>query len=168
MAALTLPEAADRLAMSPLQVAVQCALRGVPCAGGFLDEEVLPVLGNVRAPLVDSPDAVGYEAPPAGETDQGRRERVVRRVLEKMATMGKYWPARAEKRSTARGFDGSDVGLALDAADVLRDCGYLIEEARGGREARVGLDGSLRREIADMIAGHPATNQELREWIERG
>jgi hypothetical protein len=165
---LTLPEAADRLAMSPLQVAVQCALRGVPCTGGLVDEEVLPVLGNVRAAVVDSPDELDYEAPPAGETDQGRRERVVRRVLEKMATMGKYWPARAEKRSTARGFDGSDVGLALDAADVLRDCGYLIEEAHGGRGPRVGLDGARRREIADMIAGHPTTNQQLREWIERG
>jgi len=87
MTLLTLPEAAERLEMSPLQVAVQCALRGVPCTGGLVDEEVLPVLGTVRAATVEAAPESGSESSLAEETDQERRERVVRRVLEKMATM---------------------------------------------------------------------------------
>lgn len=169
MPALTLPEAAERLAMSPLQVIVQCALHGIPCQEGMVEEEVLPVLGTVRAPRAKAKAAAASrEVPPEGESDQERRSRVVRRILEKLDKMGRYWPARTEKRSTARGFDGSDVGLALRAADILRDCGLLLEEAHGAHEARVGLDGDRRHEIADLIAGEPPSNEELREWIERG
>jgi hypothetical protein len=135
----------------------------------MVDEEVLPVLGTVRAPRTKAKAAAApREVPAEDESDPERRSRVVRRILEKLNKMGRYWPARTEKRSTARGFDGSDVGLALRAADVLRDCGLLIEEAHGTHEPRVGLDGARRREIDDLIAGRTPSNEELREWIERG
>jgi hypothetical protein len=169
MAALTLRDAAERLAMSPLQVVVYCALRGIPCQGGMLDEEVLPALGSVHVAAAEPEGATAlHEGPVGEETDEERRLRVVRRILEKLSTMGKFWPARTEKRSTARGLAGSDVGLALRAAEALHECGLLIEEVHGGHESRVGLDGSRRREIADIVAGRPVLSEELRKWIDEG
>jgi hypothetical protein len=56
MAALTLHDAAERLAMSPLQVVVHCALHGIPCQAGILDEEVLPALGSVHTVPVEPAD----------------------------------------------------------------------------------------------------------------
>lgn len=168
MAQLTLGEAAERLALSPLQVLVACALRGISCPAGMLDEEVLPALGAVRAPADDEADVAPHEGSMGEEADRERRLRIVRRILEKLSTMGKFWPARTEKRSTARGLAGPDVGLALRAVEVLRDCGFLIEETHGGHEPRVGLDGTRRREIADVVAGRPITNEPLHEWIDKG
>lgn len=168
MAHLTLVEAAERLAMSPLQVLVGCALRGLPCPAGMLDEEVLPALGAVRSPADDEDDADPHEGSAGEEVDLERRLRIVRRILEKLSNMGKFWPARTEKRSTARGLAGPDVGLALRAVEVLRDCGLLIEETHGGHEPRVGLDGTRRREIADLVAGRPIANGQLQEWLEKG
>jgi hypothetical protein len=169
MADLTLRDAGERLGISPLQVVVRCALRGIPCQAGTLDEEMLPALGSVHSvPLEPEAVAAPQEGPESEETDQERRLRIVRRILEKLSTMGKFWPARTEKRSTARGLAGSDVGLALRAAEALHDCGLLIEETHGGHEPRVGLDGSRRREIADVVAGSPVRSEELRKWIEEG
>ena len=169
MAALTLHDAAERLAMSPLQVVVHCALHGIPCQAGILDEEVLPALGSVHVVAAEPSEVTGpHEGPTGEETDQERRLRVVRRILEKLSAMGKFWPARTEKRSTARGLAGSDVGLALRAAEALHDCGLLIEEMHGGHEPRVGLDGSRRREIADVVAGRPILSDQLRNWVEQG
>lgn len=82
--------------------------------------------------------------------------------------MGKFWPARTERRSVGRGFDGSDVGLALQAAEALKSCGFMLESIHGGHEARVGLAGDRRHEIADIIAGRPVVDDNLRAWIKGG
>jgi hypothetical protein len=149
-----------------MQILVSCALHRIPIEGGQLDEELLPVLGTVRPSAEDDPTL------PAGaakeETGQERRLRVVRRVLEKLSTMSKFWPARTEKRSTGRGLEASEVGLALSAVDALLDCGILLQEVHGGREPRVGLDGGRRREIADLVASGEVADERLREWIEKG
>jgi len=169
MAMVTLHEAAQRLSMTPLQVVVHCALHGIPCDAGVLDEDVLPALGSVDVVFAGPEEAT---APAQGlvdeETDEERRWRVLRRVLEKLSGMGKYWPSRTEKRSAARGFGGSDVGLALRVVDELRDCGLLREEAHGGRELRVGLERSRRREIAEIVSGGAIKDDRLRAWIEQG
>ncbi len=165
---LTLRDAADRLETTPLDVVVRCALRGIPCDEGQIDEEVLPALGTVHASSARSDHALSEAITPGGAGEPERRQRVVRRILEKLAAMGKYWPARTEKRSTARGFDGADVGLALRAAEALRDCGLLIEETHGGHEPRVGLAGDRRQEIADIIAGKEIHDPDLRGWVSQG
>lgn len=167
MTILTLREAAQRLSMTPLQVVVHGALHGISCDTGMIDEDLLPALGFVDT-IPEKPD--GLTASEDGrvgeETDQERRQRVVQRVLEKLSTAGKFWPARIEKRSAARGFSGSEVGLALRAVDALRDAGFLAEEAHGGRESRVGLEGSRRQEIADIVAGGHVQDEHLRAWID--
>ncbi len=170
MSEMTLREAAAALGMSPLQVLMQCALRGIPCPEAVLDDVLLPILGGLQAPPT-APDMLpsfADEDPESDETDQDRRLRIVRRILEKLSTMGKYWPARTERRSTARGLAGSDVGLALRAVEVLHECGFLVQETHGGHEPRVGLDGDRRREIADLVAGEPIRNEPLRQWIDQG
>src|SRR5450759_2556943 len=74
MAVLTLHDAAERLAMSPLQVVVHCALLGIPCQAGTLDEEVLPALGSVHAVPVEPAEMTGpHEGSIGEETDQERR-----------------------------------------------------------------------------------------------
>src|SRR5450759_637645 len=74
MAAFTLHDAAERLAMSPLQVVVHCALLGIPCQAGTLDEEVLPALGSVHAVPVEPAEMTGpHEGSIGEETDQERR-----------------------------------------------------------------------------------------------
>ncbi len=166
MAELTLREAAARLDLSPLETLLQCALHGVPCESGRVDEEVLPLLGSVHAPVSDR-EADRHEATPGDESDEERRLRIVRRILERMSGMGKYWPARSEKRATARGLAGQDIGLALRAVDALLDAGLLREE-HSGHEPRVGLDGDRRREIADIVAGRAIANEQLRTWVTDG
>jgi hypothetical protein len=167
MSEMTLREAASALGMSPLQVLVQCALRGIPCPEAVLDDALLPVVGGLQAPPPPPDLPLAEEESESDETDQDRRLRIVRRILEKLSTMGKFWPARTERRSTARGLAGSDVGLALNAVEVLHDCGLLVQEAHGGHEPRVGLQGDRRREIADIVAGQPIPDDQLRAWIEQ-
>jgi hypothetical protein len=167
MSALTLSEAAERLDLSPLQVIVYCALRGIPFQGGRLDEDVLPALGTVR-PAADDGDYAGANIQTGDETPREQRLRVVRRVLEKLSTMGKFWPARTEKRSAARGLEGSEVGLALSAVDALLDCGILMQEAHGGHEVRVGLDRARRREIAELVSAGVVVDERLGGWIDKG
>ena len=168
MAELTLSEAAERLAISPLQVLVGCALRGIPCPAGMLDEDVLPALGAVRPTADDEAQPTMVDGPAGEGTGRERRLRIVRRILEKLSTMGKFWPARTQKRSTARGLEGSEIGLALRAVDVLLECGILLEETHGGHEPRVGLDGARRLEIAQLIADGVTSDSRLEEWIEKG
>jgi hypothetical protein len=165
MANLTLPDAATRLDLSPLEVVLQCSLHGIPCDAGFVDETVLPLLGSVHLASSEGVDQVAEAL--EDETDEQRRLRIVCRILERLSGMGKYWPARTEKRATARGLAGSDVGLALRAVDALLDCGLLREE-HSGHEPKVGLDGNRRREIADMVAGRPPVDERLRSWIAAG
>lgn len=167
MGDVSLREAAVRLGLSPLEVVLRCSLRGVPCATGAVDEAALPILGIVYQPDLaeDGPSDV---APVEGdETEEEARLRVVRRVLERLSMMGKYWPARSEKRATARGLAGPDVGLALRAVDVLIASGLMQEEHRG-HDPRVGLVGDRRHEIADIASGEPIVNEELRTWIAKG
>ncbi len=166
MAELTLREAAARLNLSQLEILLQCALRGVPCESGRVDEEVLPLLGSIHAPVSDREEDE-HEATPGDERDDERRLRVVRRILERLSGMGKYWPARTEKRATARGLAGPEVGLALRAVDALLDAGLLREE-HSGHEPRVGLDGDRRREIADIVAGRAIEDEQLRTWVAEG
>jgi hypothetical protein len=166
MAELTLREAAARLDLSPLEILLQCALHGVPCESGRVDEEVLPLLGSVHAPVSDR-EADRHEARQDDESDEERRLRIVRRILERLSGMGKYWPARTEKRATARGLEGPDVGLALRAVDALLDAGLLREE-HSGHEPRVGLEGDRRREIADIAGGRPIEDEQLRTWVAEG
>ena len=167
MGDVSLREAAARLDLSPLEVVLRCSLRGVPCATGTVDEDALPIIGTVHQPDLGE-DGVSDAAPVEGdETEEEARLRVVRRVLERLSTMGKFWPAGSERRATARGLAGSDVGLALRAVDVLIICGLMQEEHRG-HEPRVGLAGSRRHEIADIVAGEPIVDEELRSWIEEG
>ncbi len=167
MTALTLREAAQRLSMTPLQVVVHSALHGITCDTGMIDEDLLAALGRVDA-IPDKPEAMNLseDSRDSEEADQERRQRVVRRVLEKLSTAGKFWPARIEKRSAARGFSGSDVGLALRAVDALLDAGLLTQETHGGRETRVGLEGRRRQEIADIVAGGHVGDDHLRAWID--
>lgn len=166
MTSLTLPDAASRVSMTPLELLVRCSLHGIPCDGGMIDEEFLPAVGSVRVAPADEIYADGPE--PDDESDADRRERVVRRVVEKLVATGKYWPSRIEKRSTARGLGGSDVGLALRGVEVLLDCRLLLEEVHGGHEPRVGLDRGRRQEIQDIAEGRPILVDELREWIDHG
>jgi len=163
---VTLPEAAERIGLSPLEIAITCAVRGFPCEGGVLDDAVLPILGTVQAPEAASeePDPSAAE-PNEGETDEERRLRVVRRVLERLSRTGKWMPARTEKRSTGRGLAGPDVGLALRAVDVLIDCGLMRSEQHGSREQKVGLNGDRRREITDIVEGEPIEDPTLADWV---
>jgi hypothetical protein len=169
VAILTLREAAVRLSMTPLQVVVHGALHGITCDTGMIDEELLPTLGfvDVMPEKVDGQTALEGDRL-VEDGDQERRQRVVQRVLEKLSTAGKFWPARIEKRSAARGFSGSDVGLALRAVDALHEAGFLAEEVHGGHEPRVGLDGSRRQEIAEIVAGGRVQDEHLRTWIDEG
>jgi hypothetical protein len=169
VAILTLREAAQRLSMTPLQVVVHSALHGISCDTGMIDEDLLSALGYVDL-IPDKPDGlIGSEdGGVTEEADQERRQRVVQRVLEKLSTAGKFWPARLEKRSAARGFSGSDVGLALRAVEALHDAGFLAEEVHGGHEPRVGLEGSRRSEIAEIVAGGRVQDDNLRAWINEG
>jgi hypothetical protein len=65
--------------------------------------DVLPILGTVAPEAHHEPS----DAPTDGvESDEERRLRVVRRVLERLARTGKWMPARTEKRSTGRGLGG--------------------------------------------------------------
>jgi hypothetical protein len=167
MATITLVEAADRVGLSPLEIAIKCAVRGFPCEGGVLDEGVLPIIGAV------APEASADEPQPPAEdavveTDGERRMRVVRRVLERMSNTGKWMPARIERRAAARGLGGSDVGLALHAVDAMVDCGLIRAEQHGGKEQRVGLNGERRREIAEIVEGGPVADEMLRVWIAGG
>lgn len=167
MATVTLLEAAERAGLSPLEIAIKCAVRGFPCEGGALDDAVLPIIGAV-APEVAAAEPEVPGAEEAGpETDAERRLRVVRRVLERLANTGKWMPARVERRATARGLGGSDVGLALHAVDVMVDCGLMRAEQHGGKEQRVGLNPERRREIAEAIEGR-VLNEALRAWITGG
>jgi hypothetical protein len=59
------------------------------------------------------------------------------------------------------------VGLALNAVDVLLDCGILLQEIHGGHEPRVGLDGSRRREISELVASGVVVDERLKEWIDK-
>lgn len=168
MTDLSLLEAAERLDLSPLEVVVRCVLRGFPCETGLLDEGLLPLLGTPRATEapVAANEVPGNET--GDETDAERRRRIVHRILERMTTMGMWWPARTEKRATARGLEGADVGLALRAVDALLDCGLMIVEQHGSHEPKVGLDGDRRPEIADIVAGKPIAVAELRDWTAQG
>lgn len=169
MSEVTVVQAAHLLEMSPLEVMVRAALRGIPCPRGLLDSDLLPVIGSVTArPGVEEPLPIGAETDEAAESERERRLRIIRRILDKLTVMGKYWPARTEKRSTARGLAGSDLGVALRAVEVLLSSGLLIQETHGGHEPRVGLDGARRKEISDVVAGLPIRNAELLEWIEQG
>jgi hypothetical protein len=155
--------------MTPLQVVVHSALHGISCATGTIDEDLLPALGFVDVlPRVPDGLALAEHGRVVEDTDQARRHRVVQRVLERLSTSGKYWPGRIEKRSAARGFGGSDVGLALRAVEALLGAGFLKEEAHGGREPRVGLEGSRRQEIGDIVAGGRVQDEHLRAWIDEG
>jgi hypothetical protein len=132
-----------------------------------VDEDALPILGDVRRPApsaTESPEPVNTAR---AETDVEARQRIVRRILERLNTMGKYWPARTERRATARGLEGPDVGLALRATDALVACGLMREEHRG-HEPRVGLNGDRRSEITDIIAGRSISDGQLRAWVEQG
>lgn len=153
--------------MTPLQVVIHSTLHGISCDTGMIDEDLLPALGFV-AVVSETPDGLAViEDDGAGEeTEQERRQRVVQRVLEKLSTAGKFWPSRIEKRSAARGFGGAEVGLAVRAVDALLDAGFLAQEAHGGREPRVGLEGSRRQEIADIVAGGRVRDDHLRSWID--
>jgi len=170
MATVNLSEAGRRLSMTPLEVVVRCALRGVPCESGLLEADVLPVLGPV---FVN--DGVGETRPGApaielteADVERERRRRIVRRVLDKLRAMPKFWPARIESRSAARGFAADDVGLALRAIDVLVECGIMEAEVHGGHERRVGLDGARRTEIESILAGDPIADDRLRDWVDNG
>lgn len=165
MAPITLLEAAERIGLSPLEIAIKCALRGFPCEGGLLDDAVLPILGTVQPDTRREGTGVAVTGADGNETDEERRLRVVRRVLERLARMGKYLPSRTEKRSTGRGLQGSDVGLALRAVDIMLECGLMGQEQHGGREQKVGLNGERRREIADIIDGRPVLDEVLVAWI---
>jgi hypothetical protein len=153
--------------MTPLQVVVQSALHGISCDTGMIDEDLLPTLGVVKL-IRGTPDGLtAFDDGGAGEeTERERRQRVVQRVLEKLSTAGKFWPSRIEKRSAARGFGGAEVGLAMRAVDALLDAGFLAQEAHGGREPRVGLEGSRRQEIADIVMGGRVRDDHLRAWID--
>lgn len=170
MATVSLSEAGRRLSMTPLEVVVRCALRGIPCESGLLEADVLPVLGPVLVNDGEEETKPGVSAIELTEADleRERRQRVIRRVLEKLSAMRKFWPARTEKRSTARGFAADDVGLALRAVDVLVECGILNAEVHGGHEPRVGLEGTRRAEIDDIVAGHPIIDSRLGSWVDNG
>lgn len=170
MPTVTLSEAGRRLSMTPLEVVVRCALRGIPCDSGLLEADILPVLGRVFVGDDSGemkPSASASELPGA-DVERERRRRVIRRVLEKLTAMNKFWPTRTDKRSTARGFAADDVGLALRAVDVLVECGIMNVEVHGGHELRVGLDGARRAEIDSIVAGDPIVEGRLRAWIENG
>jgi hypothetical protein len=171
MATVTLIEAAERIGRTPLEIAITCALRGFPCEGGVLDEGVLPILGPtvVSDPVaVEEEDHDAIAEVNADETEEERRLRVVRRVLERLVRTGKWMPARTERRSTGRGLGGPDVGLALRAVDVMVDCGLMRSEQHGGKEQKVGLNGERRQEIGDIVDGRPVADDILRAWITGG
>lgn len=169
MTETTLAAAARVLGMTELQVVVRCALLGVPCDAGIVDDAVLPVLGGPQllpAMPDQNPLAPAPEAPvDLGETDRERRERVLRRILEKLTTMGKWWPARIERRNLARGLAASDHGLAQETALVLVRCGLLHEEGHGGHEPRVGLVGERRAEIEAAIKRGEIEDVQLANWL---
>jgi hypothetical protein len=50
---------------------------------------------------------------------------------------------------------------------VLVRCGLLEEVAHGGHEARVGLVGERRAEVAAIVARGEIENAQQRAWIER-
>jgi hypothetical protein len=170
MATVNLSEAGRRLSMTPLEVVVRCALRGVQCESGLLEADVLPVLGPVLVNDGEGETRPGASAIELTEADleRERRRRIVRRVLDKLRAMPKFWPARIEMRSTARGFAAADVGLALRAVDVLVECGIMKAEVHGGHEPRVGLDGARRAEIESILAGDPIADDRLRDWVDNG
>jgi len=165
MATVTLVEAAERVGLTPLEIAIKCALRGFPCEGGVLDDGVLPIIGAVIADArTDEPGSPADEGAGA-ETEQERRLRIVRRVLERLANTGKWMPARIERRAAARGLGGPEVGLALHAVDVMVDCGLMRAEQHGGKEQRVGLNGERRREVVEIVEGGRVADEALRAWV---
>jgi len=170
MATVNLSEAGRRLSMTPLEVVVRCALRGIPCESGLLEADILPVLGPLLVNDDEGATGPGASAIELTEADLERehRRRVVRRVLDKLSAMRKFWPARTEKRSTARGFAADDVGLALRAVDLLLECGIMKAEVHGGHESRVGLDSARRAEIESIVAGHPIVDGRLLDWVDNG
>ena len=170
MTTVTLIEAAERIGRTPLEVAITCALRGFPCEGGMLDEGVLAILGPVAVPdpVADEEEPDAVVEVHADETEEERRLRVVRRVLERLVRNGKWMPARTERRSAGRGLQGSDVGLALKAVDVMLDCGLMRSEQHGGREQKVGLNAERRQEISDIVDGRPVADETLGAWIAGG
>lgn len=167
MGEVSLREAAARLDLTPLEVVLRCSLRGVPCSTGTIDEDALPILGAVRQPAPSEDGSPEPVAVPGDETEEEARHRIVRRILERLSTMGKFWPARTERRATARGLEGPDVGLALRATDALVACGLMREEHRA-HEPRLGLERDRRSEITDIIAGRPIGDEQLRAWVEEG
>src|SRR4051794_7636703 len=100
MGSVTLLEAAERIGRTPLEIAITCALRRFPCEGGMLDEGVLAILGPVAVPdpVVDEEEPDALVEVNADETEEERRLRVVRRVLERLVRNGKWMPARTERR----------------------------------------------------------------------
>ena len=165
MSDVTFAEAGARLGISPLEVVLRCAVRGFPCEAGYVDDGLLPILGTLREERPRFPtEATG---PADDETEEDRRLRIVRRILERLNTMGKWYPARTEKRATARGLKGPDVGTALRAVEAMIDAGLMVAE-QSGHEPRVGLNGDRRAEIADITAGRPIADERLRGWISHG
>lgn len=168
MATMTLIEAAERVGLSPLEVAIKCAIRGFPCEGGVLDDGVLPILGEVAPEPAPEEEPPATDEPSGGETEEERRMRIVRRVLERLSNTGKWMPARTERRGAARGLPGAEIGLALHAVDVMVDSGLMRAEQHGGREQRVGLNAERRREISEIVEGGPVADEALRAWIAGG
>jgi hypothetical protein len=111
-------------AAHPLRVAEAVArLGGDPADPGAADalEDALPaVLGTT-----------GATARPHEDPDAGRR--VARRILQRLAGMGKWGGYHTEFAHLPRGFAGNDRALAMEVGEALLDAGLLLEKPSVGQ-----------------------------------
>jgi len=127
----------------PLHVAELVArLGGRPVEAASVaehEEAVLALLPSDRA-------AAGPR--PHDETDPGRR--AARRMLQRLAGMGKWGGYHTEWAHLARGFAGHERALALEVGERLLDAGLLVEKPSVGQR-HVFLDPHRAGEIHALI-----------------
>jgi hypothetical protein len=100
------------------------------------------------------------EAPVRPHDDPDPTRRVARRILQRMAGMGKWGGYHTEFSHLARGFAGNDRALAEEVGERLLDAGILLEKPSVGQR-HVFLN---PRRAADIYAlvDHGTVPPELR------
>jgi hypothetical protein len=111
-------------AAHPLRIAEAVARLG----GRPADEESLAEHEEAVLALLQPADAV---ARPHADPDPARR--AARRILQRLAGMGKWGGYHTEFAHLARGFAGHEQGLALDVGERLLAVGLLLEKPSVGQ-----------------------------------
>ena len=87
-------------------------------------------------------------ARPHEDADPARR--VARRIVQRLAGMGKWGGYHTDYAHLARGFAGNDRALALEVGERLLDSGILVEKPSVGQR-HVFLNPRRARDVYDLI-----------------